>query len=969
MNMSLWYPYLFTWPIVMCHDAFLIHSAFSECGRCPRPMRFPSSLSRCRCPHLAPRSIMDLLDNITSLMTKTEKERAGRSKKTAEVSRFDENGKASNKIVVVINPGRTSGASTATPSTSSAVPKVVTMSHPSSSAVGRPTKHRQELGIESRGGCDFLIHRRLPIEMNGVYMDLSRAPEFVRRYHIDVSKVVQGKQKDVTRGPKQDFSTQQRRRALFALFKQLVTDNLDHFGEDRSKHVYDLGNTFYSIGCRITEQDGEVMFKMKPSEIVSSSAREFLPRRCQQLLFTVQYVGQIRIKDLRQNEDEGYLREACRFFEVLTSQYLYDGDSYNFANKFFESSVDKDVKIGEGKCVKSGFEKNVRMVSKGGDQATPVLQVVSLIVVTTHMETNRRFYIHGIEEAYAGKQFFETPEGKISVEQYFQEKYKRSLRFPRLPLATERKSANMLNYYPLELLVIEPGQRVSTRKLTGALTERMVQQARILPHEMRKDNRRQLAWAGLAGDDNEYLSSFRVRIFSEFVTSEGKVLAAPEITYKTGSLQPDGRGRLTWKLTERSQFFRPATVEAVSIVILDKAVHRNQASDFYHALARMGRSRGMEIRETNVKIHEMYSELNSRIEEHFRSVAGKVSMVMFVTKIRKDPVHDFIKLLEARYKVVTQHVSASTVLFCCQNRARIIENLLLKFNVKCGGLNHMISSTPVALRDRTSQRDMNGRLFNGKMFVAFELSHPAALSFYDRQNKKAAKEPTVVGFAYSKTLATDYTGCWWYQQPHLHNIQYIRDHFNVAFTCYFEENKSLPAEVVVYRSGASEGEFNQIKEEVRDIRAVAESMRDHNGGKPYRPRITVIVVQSRSNYRITPASSVEERSGRLRAAELNVPSGTCVDADIVNLRFREFIMTSQQASIGTSRPVRYTIIVEDKPERPLYEVEHMTHFLCHGHQVSILNVIPHNSNQSFRREFLRFSLLPKTLQNEVGLLG
>lgn len=36
---------------------------------------------------------------------------------------------------------------------------------------------------------------------------------------------------------------------------------------------------------------------------------------------------------------------------------------------------------------------------------------------------------------------------------------------------------------------------------------------------------------------------------------------------------------------------------------------------------------------------------------------------------------------------------------------------------------------------------------------------------------------------------------------------------------------------------------------------------------------------------------------------------------------------------GTSRPTRYTIVVEDKPEMSLTDVEHITHFLCHGHQV------------------------------------
>uniref|UniRef100_A0A158PCS9 CHHC U11-48K-type domain-containing protein n=1 Tax=Angiostrongylus cantonensis TaxID=6313 RepID=A0A158PCS9_ANGCA len=33
------------------------------------------------------------------------------------------------------------------------------------------------------------------------------------------------------------------------------------------------------------------------------------------------------------------------------------------------------------------------------------------------------------------------------------------------------------------------------------------------------------------------------------------------------------------------------------------------------------------------------------------------------------------------------------------------------------------------------------------------------------------------------------------------------------------------------------------------------------------------------------------------------------------------------------RPERYTIVVEDKPERPVCEAEHMTHFLSHGYQV------------------------------------
>ncbi|KAJ1358410.1 hypothetical protein KIN20_016830 [Parelaphostrongylus tenuis] len=40
-------------------------------------------------------------------------------------------------------------------------------------------------------------------------------------------------------------------------------------------------------------------------------------------------------------------------------------------------------------------------------------------------------------------------------------------------------------------------------------------------------------------------------------------------------------------------------------------------SDFYHAVARMGRSRGMTSQGTNVNPRHMIFELNSGIEEHF----------------------------------------------------------------------------------------------------------------------------------------------------------------------------------------------------------------------------------------------------------------------------------------------------------------------------------------------------------------
>ncbi|XGW10862.1 hypothetical protein V3C99_012400 [Haemonchus contortus] len=952
---------------------------------------------------------MDLLDNITSMMNTTSKE-LWKSKprpvvkkevKTETPESSPVTPKPSFRIPKKTANAQSNASSMATGSplarvTPSPSPS---QSRPSSSCrmeadeklkreckdeprgytVGRSIKQEYKPGVDTRGRCDFVVPRTLAIEMNGVTMDLSHAPEFVNRYHINITKVKRnGDEKDATRGPKQDLPSAQRKQALFALFGQVVSEHPEFFGENSWRHVYDLGNTFYSIGCKIKEDDGDVVFEMTPDAINCKSSREFFSRGCSKLIITVQWTGKIYIKGPKQNEDDGTRREAARFFEILTSQSIFSSDHHVFANKFFEGRADNDVKLGEGKCVKSGFEKNVRFLGNDERSAVPVLQIDTkkspfyrgqsvldfireltnrdpdealkfkpirqkvarelrdLVVSTTHQDKNTWFYIHGIVDNSARNQMFETDEGEISVEEYFKQRYKRSLRYPHLPLATERKGKGF-SFYPLEVLCIERGQRVDNKKLAGKLTDKMIQQARMLPHQMREHNLRQLHQADLVNSRNEYLAAFGVNTSNDFVKSEAKVLCAPEIKYKTSAIQPDRSGTLQWRMNSSVQFYQPATVKDVSLVIFDRAVSNNDAMEFYRALARAGRERGMVVQDNSVKVTNLSSELDSEIEEHFRSCAGKVSMIMCITADKKDPVHDFVKLLEARHKVLTQHVSRQTAQACSgRGGAKTLENVLLKFNVKNGGVNHIISAARAALGGGTTQQDINGRLFNGKMFVGFELSHAAAQSFYDRQVAEKVKEPTVVGFSYSVGQPTDYSGFWWYQEPRLHNILYLQDHFRRAFHDYHKKNKRLPVEVMVYRSGTSEGEFAEVGKEASDIRAVAERMADLNGGRPYHPKITIIVAQTNSNYRIMPASMPPANGGRMRASDFNVPSGTCADTGITHPRLREFIMTSQQANIGTSRPTRYTIVVEDKPQMSLTDAEHITHFLCHGHQQSTL---------------------------------
>ncbi|KAJ1374779.1 hypothetical protein KIN20_037544 [Parelaphostrongylus tenuis] len=206
------------------------------------------------------------------------------------------------------------------------------------------------------------------------------------------------------------------------------------------------------------------------------------------------------------------------------------------------------------------------------------------------------------------------------------------------------------------------------------------------------------------------------------------------------------------------------------------------------------------------------------------------------------------------------------------------------------------------------------------MFVEFDQFDPAPQSLYKRQNKGALKEPAVIGFAYSRGLPNDYTG----------------NYFATAFTSCLNQIESLPTAIIVYRSGANEGEFRQVKEEANEICAAAKNMKYECGIKKNHEQRKKLPTKNHCNCcaeeKITPVSLPRDRDHNLNASQANSPSGTSVDCSIVSPCFKEFIMTSQKPNIGTSLPVRYTNVVEDGLEKFVPETEHMTHFLCHGHQ-------------------------------------
>lgn len=63
---------------------------------------------------------------------------------------------------------------------------------------------------------------------------------------------------------------------------------------------------------------------------------------------------------------------------------------------------------------------------------------------------------------------------------------------------------------------------------------------------------------------------------------------------------------------------------------------------------------------------------------------------------------------------------------------------------------------------------------------------------------------------------------------------------------YLEENKHMPTNIIFYRDGVSEGQFNKVL--THEYKKMLEAIRSFGGGD-YKPKVTFIIVQKRHHTR------------------------------------------------------------------------------------------------------------------------
>uniref|UniRef100_A0A7E4VSP5 Piwi domain-containing protein n=1 Tax=Panagrellus redivivus TaxID=6233 RepID=A0A7E4VSP5_PANRE len=638
-------------------------------------------------------------------------------------------------------------------------------------------------------------------------------------------------------------------------------------------------------------------------------------------------------------------RPILQYLDILFDQFAYQQDKFLvFGDRMFFKDEGKEI-LSPNFLLKPGLQKNVRVTKEclvfqvdskntvfyapqpllsfldtmrvpSRDLESPecsrdVLELLRGIAVrTTHLNAPRTFIISKMAKTSAKDTFFDRDGTDVSVCAYFAERYKRKLKYPEFLCVENRGS-----YYPIEVLEIIPGQRVPRHKMSDDLTAAMIKNCQMTPVQLNEKLRHHKEHAGFF-NGNPILRASGVRIASQHIEARGQEVPAPIIIYKDSIQhlrQPNWR-------QGGGQYCQSGTIRKLAVVVDRRAV--SEASQWIQKLVGQARSHGLLIEKTDVQVMECSSRDFQGIHETAGRLAKEGFDFLLFLSDSKD-LHEAIKFSELKTRVPTQQVDPRSL----RKGADTNGNIIHKMNLKSGGRNFEISTAPNhAAQFRV---DLVKSLLTHTVIVAIEMSHPGAQSRFDRMMNIENPEPTSVGIAHTHDASGNIQHGRYFYVPRGSTVikqKKLTDIVKNAIREFRAKQGHYPQRILIYRSGVSEGSFGEVIE--HECSNIVNALKADS----MTPAITMVVIQRKSNHRLLlPAKVLDYMSDKARPVEQNVTPGTCITSDVTNPRYPEFIMTSQRAILGTSKPIVGTIIFESNPRNrlPLDHLTQLTNALCY----------------------------------------
>lgn len=216
-------------------------------------------------------------------------------------------------------------------------------------------------------------------------------------------------------------------------------------------------------------------------------------------------------------------------------------------------------------------------------------------------------------------------------------------------------------------------------------------------------------------------------------------------------------------------------------------------------------------------------------------------------------------------------------------------NVALKWNLKLGGINHQLEDSVGLIKAGDT------------MLVGYDVTHPTGMPEKKSSGKKSktaddteAGMPSIVGLVASvdKNVNQWPAAAWVHgSRQEVCEDGQLQMAFGSRLDLWKKTNGAFPKNIIIYRDGVSEGQFQQVLE--RELPSIRAACREKNRyGPKEQPKLSIIVSVKRHHTRFYPTEKNKtSRSGNIRA-------GTVVDRGVTQARYWDFYLAAHDCIQG-----------------------------------------------------------------------
>ncbi|CAK9165711.1 unnamed protein product [Ilex paraguariensis] len=631
---------------------------------------------------------------------------------------------------------------------------------------------------------------------------------------------------------------------------------------------------------------------------------------------------------LRGQESENS-QEALRVLDIILRQHAARQGCLLVRQSFFHNDPRNFADVGGGVLGCRGFHSSFRTAQGGLSlnidvSTTMIIQpgpVVDFLIANQNVKdpfsvdwakakrtlknlrvktspSNTEYKITGLSERPCREQMFSLKQkgGKddngdaqameVTVYDYFVNYRHIELRYSAdLPCINVGKPKRP-TYIPLELCSLVSLQRY-TKALSTFQRASLVEKSRQKPQE-----RMRVLTDALKINNYEaepMLRSCGISINNSFTQVEGRVLSAPRLKVGNGEDFFPRNGR--WNFNNK-KLVEPTKIERWAVVNFSA---RCDLRGLVRDLIKCGDMKGIQIEppfdvfEENpqnrrspplLRVEKMCEEIQSKLPG-----APQFLLCLLPERKNSDLYGPWKRKNLAEFGVVTQCIAPTRV------NDQYLTNVLLKINAKLGGLNSMLAveqspSIPLVSKAPT-------------IILGMDVSHGSP---------GQSDIPSIAAVVSSRQwpLISRYRASVRTQSPKLEMIDSLYKRVSdvkddgiireLLLDFYVTSGKRKPDQIIIFRDGVSESQFNQVLNIELDQIIEACKFLDEK----WSPKFVVIVAQKNHHTKFFLPGSPD-----------NVQPGTVIDNKVCHPRNNDFYLCAHAGMIGTTRPTHYHVLLDE----------------------------------------------------------